>query len=150
MAELLPSIGEYLTDMAFDDTRSPMTPLLPRTLKRRMSDALIKVGSMMTSNAPTNAPTRGEPSAMDTLRQVCACCSAGGGWQFTRWERISGRENVAGKIPPARKVAKFSPGEIFAACDQQLHCEFRHVQRCTGRGKGTKTCLFFVTGIHGK
>ena len=33
----------------------------------------------------------------------------------------SGREKFAGKISPLRKMGKF-----FAACDQQLHCEFRY------------------------
>ena len=36
-----------------------------------------------------------------------------------------GGENFAGKILPLRNVAKFSPCEIFTACDQQLHCKFR-------------------------
>ena len=41
---------------------------------------------------------------------------------FIREGGISGGENFAGKISPLRNVAKFSPGEISVACDQQLHC----------------------------
>ena len=55
------------------------------------------------------------------------CCGRGGGWGIgaTGGRGFRGGDNVAGKISRLRKVAKLSPGEIFAACGQQLHCEFR-------------------------
>ena len=51
----------------------------------------------------------------------------------------SGGENFVGKISPLRKVAKFPPGEIFAARDPGFflvrvageYCPLRHVVWCT-------------------
>ena len=57
----------------------------------------------------------------------------GGHWWPAGGGETSGRETFAVKISPLRKVAKFPPGEVFAACDQQLHCRLPWappVQRC--------------------
>ena len=62
--------------------------------------------------------------------------------------KFLGGENFAWKIWPSRKVAKFPPGEIFAACDQQFHCKLR-CRMCSSVPGGGKVqrCIYLQHAV---
>ena len=59
-----------------------------------------------------------------------------------------GRGEVRGECFAVKKSVEISPSEIFAACDQQLHCKFRCRMCSRGPGGGkVQRCVYLQHAV---